>query len=125
MFIMVLRAFEHVVTAVDDGFKALECLNHEPFDLVITGLAMPGIDGEELARRIKERAPAQPILMFTGSQADLSHCANILDGFLRKTCRVADLLDQVATPHIASNALEATTAATSDTLGWQYRHEGD
>jgi CheY-like chemotaxis protein/anti-sigma regulatory factor (Ser/Thr protein kinase) len=38
----------------------------EPFDLVITDLGMPGMDGREVARTIKEISPRTPVVLLTG-----------------------------------------------------------
>ncbi len=46
--------------------EALHVLEREDFDVVVTDLVMPGIDGAELVRRIKERRPDQDVVMVTG-----------------------------------------------------------
>ena len=54
-----------VVTA-SSGEEALHVLEREDFDVVITDLVMPGIDGTELVQRIKQSLPDQEIVMVTG-----------------------------------------------------------
>jgi two-component system cell cycle response regulator len=54
------------VQTTSSGEEALHILEREDFDIVITDLVMPGIDGAELVRRIKERLPAQDVVMVTG-----------------------------------------------------------
>jgi CheY-like chemotaxis protein len=54
------------VTGATTGAEALNFFENQAWDIVITDRAMPGMDGEELARRIKERAPDMPILLITG-----------------------------------------------------------
>jgi DNA-binding NtrC family response regulator len=49
----------------EDGERALRLLDEEDFDLVITDLKMPGIDGMELLRRIKRDDPAVEVIMLT------------------------------------------------------------
>ena len=57
------------VALASSGEEALETLAQEPFDLMLTDLSMPGIDGMELVKRIRggEIAPVQdlPIVMVT------------------------------------------------------------
>jgi FixJ family two-component response regulator len=53
---------ETVASAED----ALERLAQASFDLVITDLVMPGIDGTELVRRIKAQKPEQEVIVATG-----------------------------------------------------------
>jgi CheY-like chemotaxis protein len=48
-----LRAFGHEPTGVADGAAALKAAHGGDFALVLTDVLMPGIDGYELARRLK------------------------------------------------------------------------
>lgn len=54
-----------VVTA-SSGEEALHVLEREDFEVVLTDLVMPGIDGTQLVERIKLRWPDQEIVMVTG-----------------------------------------------------------
>jgi CheY-like chemotaxis protein len=55
----------HSVKTAATGAEALACLEAASFDLVITDYAMPQMKGDELARRIKARDPATPVVMIT------------------------------------------------------------
>ena len=46
-----------------DGTTALGLLEREPVDLVLLDIVMPGVDGLEILRRIKERRPSLPVVM--------------------------------------------------------------
>ena len=48
------------------GEEALHVLEREDFDVIVTDLVMPGIDGAELVRLVKERRPEQAVIMVTG-----------------------------------------------------------
>ncbi len=54
------------VTLVQDGLQALELAQRESFDLVLTDLNLPGIDGFELTRALKKAFPRLPVLAATG-----------------------------------------------------------
>ncbi|MCC5876114.1 MAG: PAS domain-containing protein [Candidatus Sumerlaeia bacterium] len=59
------------VTATVSGMDALEEFrqareNQAPFDLVISDLGMPGMDGFQLARKIKELSAGTPFILLTG-----------------------------------------------------------
>ena len=54
------------VQTASSGEEALHILEREDFEIVVTDLVMPGIDGSQLVQRIKERLPEQDIVMVTG-----------------------------------------------------------
>jgi DNA-binding response OmpR family regulator len=62
------RALErqgHVVTAVEDGYAALERLAEAEYDLVVSDVVMPGMDGIELALRVAQSWPEMPVLLMS------------------------------------------------------------
>ena len=54
------------VETFGSGALAIERMAENPFDLVITDLKMPGMDGIEVLRQIKSQQPDVPIVMITG-----------------------------------------------------------
>ncbi len=54
------------VRTVSNGEEALHVLEREDFDVVVSDLVMPGIDGSELVCSIKQRWPDQEIIIVTG-----------------------------------------------------------
>lgn len=61
-----LRGDGHRVRTVASGAEALDLLDRERFNLVITDRAMPGMSGDLLAAAVKRRVPTLPVLMLTG-----------------------------------------------------------
>jgi CheY-like chemotaxis protein len=57
---------EHTVVETNNGAEAFSLFSRGRFDLVMTDLEIPFMKGNELAARIKQVAPGQPILMITG-----------------------------------------------------------
>ena len=53
------------VTAAADGPSALERLEAEPFELLLTDQRMPGIDGLELLERVRKLQPKLPVVLMT------------------------------------------------------------
>jgi CheY-like chemotaxis protein len=67
----------HAVTAVDDGLQALEALEEAEFDILITDIVMPGLDGIALALKVARDRPNLPILMMTGYSAERQRAHNM------------------------------------------------
>ncbi len=66
------RALEragYAVTAVDRGTAALPLIETEPFDLLLTDIVMPEMDGIELAQKASDIAPAMRVMFITGFAA--------------------------------------------------------
>lgn len=62
---MTLELARHHVVGVDGGPHALEALEREVFDLVISDLRMQPMDGLELLGEIRSRIPQLPVLLMT------------------------------------------------------------
>lgn len=93
-----LKRAGHDVKAYEDGDTALGALEGEVFDLLLTDIQMPGIDGIELARRGAELDPAMKIVFITGFAAvALSNKSNTPVGakILSKPFHLRELVDEV------------------------------
>lgn len=53
------------VDTVDNAESALEMLDKGNYDIIITDIILPGIDGIELLKRIKEKLPDQTVIIIT------------------------------------------------------------
>ncbi len=67
----------HQVTVVDDGVQALEVLGGAEFDLLITDIVMPGLDGIGLALKVARDYPRLPVLLMTGYSAERQRAHNL------------------------------------------------
>ncbi len=99
----------HTVTAADDGLRALEALNGSEFDLLITDIVMPGLDGIALALKVARDWPALPVLLMSGYSAERQRAHNLEELICRvitkpftlaQICRAAEetLADGGASP---------------------------
>ena len=62
---LLLRRRGHRTLSADGGQRGLDLLEEEGADLVITDLRMAQVDGMEVLRRVRERAPATDVLVIT------------------------------------------------------------
>ena len=66
------RALEragHQVIDCENGDDAIDALEHGPYDLLLTDIVMPEMDGIELARRATELDPDLKVMFITGFAA--------------------------------------------------------
>lgn len=72
MRVFLARSLErvgHDVCPVCDGFEALPHIANNNFDLLVTDIVMPGMDGLELARRASVEIPGLKVIFITGFAA--------------------------------------------------------
>jgi signal transduction histidine kinase/CheY-like chemotaxis protein len=97
----------HTVSAFSNGKDALAALATGDYDMIITDLGMPDMNGWEVAARAKEIAPHTPILLLTGWSDDLPPDRLKELGFaaiLNKPCRLSQLrrtIASVANDHVS------------------------
>jgi CheY-like chemotaxis protein len=62
----VLKRLGHEVTEAADGAAAIKQIEAETFDLVITDVIMPEVEGLEVVRAVRSRRPDCPIIAMSG-----------------------------------------------------------
>jgi CheY-like chemotaxis protein len=61
-----LKQFGYSVHVAHDGNAALQALERQSFELVVSDIVMAGAGGISLARTIRERKPELPVMLVTG-----------------------------------------------------------
>jgi CheY-like chemotaxis protein len=84
----------HQVRSVPDGSGALVALEREDFDLVLTDIVMPVMDGIALALKIAKEYPSLKVLMMTG-YADEKQRAHNLDLLIHNVVAKPFTLEQI------------------------------
>lgn len=56
----------HTVVATPNAKKAMNLIQDNEFELVITDLFMPGIKGWDVADKVKRKHPCTPVILITG-----------------------------------------------------------
>ena len=95
----VLSFEKHKVVTADGGQTGLEAFQAaldcgEAFDIVVTDLGMPNIDGRSVAQTIKTNSPATPVIMLTGWGTMLNERGDLptnVDAILSKPPRPTEL----------------------------------
>src|SRR5512146_2697430 len=67
----------HQVTRVADGLAALAALAAQPFDLLLTDIVMPQLDGIALALKASKDYPSMKILLMTGYAHERQRAHNL------------------------------------------------
>ena len=65
MFIRILNKHGYSAVGVSNGLLALDALDRDYFDLIITDIMMPEMDGFELVQQLRDVGNKIPILMIT------------------------------------------------------------
>jgi DNA-binding NtrC family response regulator len=68
----------YVVDCVNNAQEAIAVFHPVIHDLVVTGNTMPGMSGAEMARLIKTRSPATPIVMMADKLPADSSCVDLV-----------------------------------------------
>jgi DNA-binding NtrC family response regulator len=86
------------VVEANGGEQALELLTQFAFDVVLTDLRMPGVDGTQVIAAARQRYPAMAIIAWTGdntSEAAVDALKRGATDFIPKTSRFDELLHKV------------------------------
>lgn len=107
----------HEVVAVADGAEALYVLQKKtPFDLLLTDIVMPIMDGIALALKVSKDFPGLKVLMMTGYAAERQRAYN-LDMLIHDVIAKPFTLDEICekvTEALASDPAPHNPATTSD-----------
>ncbi len=132
--VALLARWGHRVTEVEDGLAALAAFQHGHYDLVLMDMMMPGMDGLETIRRIRDLEPPGthiPIIALTAHamQGDRERfLAAGADGYVAKPVRAERLLQEIArltTEPAAERMPERTAPPVFDRAEALSRIDGD
>jgi excisionase family DNA binding protein len=90
-----LSMADYDVDTAPDGPSALDRLNTTEYDLLITDLKMPGMDGLSVIREVRRRSSELPIVIITGYSTEASAIEAInlgVSGYLTKPFRLPRVL---------------------------------
>lgn len=91
LLVETLTAVGYSVVSASGGVEALQRLNEQTFDLLITDIKMPDIDGIQLSRRVRRHYANLPILFITGDADDEILATASPEGLLAKPFRISHI----------------------------------
>jgi putative nucleotidyltransferase with HDIG domain len=104
-----LRAFrnEWDMAFVASGLEALARLAEHPFDIIVSDMRMPGMNGAELLKEVMRRYPAMVRIVLSG-HADrelVSQCVGVAHQYISKPCEPEQLKAMIRNACILSGRL--------------------
>jgi len=109
-FNRVLSHEGYIVVTARNGVEALDKLNEGEYDVVYTDIKMPGMDGLELAEKVKARRSWTPVVIITGYGTEANEKR-------AKAAGVTAFLHKPLSPEmIETSAKEALEAALPETV---------
>ena len=136
LFSLVLTKNGYTVKGVSNGQEALDAMETEYYDLIISDIMMPVMDGYELVRQLREVGDKTPVLMITAKDAYDDMRQGFLSGvddymikpinvnemvlrvgaLLRRAQMVNDRRQSIGNTLLECDSLTVTTATESFTL---------
>ncbi len=98
LIVLNLQHGGYQVRAVADGTSAVAQQLAQPSDLLVLDLMMPGLDGLEVCKALRNKGQATPILMLTAKSTELDRVLGLelgADDYLTKPFSMAELLARV------------------------------
>lgn len=99
LLVEVLGQDGHVVTAERDGIAGRQRALSEPFDLILSDIGLPGLDGLGLARAVRAAGLTTPLVALTGRSSEDERMVGVtagFDGYLTKPISATALLREIA-----------------------------
>ena len=114
-----LRDDGNEVDVVYDGVDGLNAALTDKYDLIVLDLMLPGVDGLELCRTVRKRAPQVLILMLTAKSSELDRVVGLetgADDYLSKPFGIRELQARVKALLRRKERLAAAPTADTDEL---------
>lgn len=86
------------VVEAETGAQALASLDGGPFDIILLDISLPDMNGVEVLKRAKRRAPHAPVMMFSMYREDQYAVRSLkagAAGYLSKTVTAAQMIEAI------------------------------
>lgn len=112
-----LSTIGYSVVPAPGGSEALVILEQDTFDMVISDIRMPEVDGISLLNKVRRSYPGLPVLLITGVASDDIINKASPDGFLAKPFRIGhieELIESTLSKRSTSTKLKEQEAVAVD-----------
>ncbi|MDI1256680.1 MAG: response regulator [Flavobacterium sp.] len=95
----IIERYHHICVLADNGYDALELLQHEKFDIILMDINMPMINGYETSRRIRDFGITTPIIALTAfdkNEVEPQAILSGIDGVIIKPFDPSELFELIA-----------------------------
>ncbi|SNB44919.1 sigma-54 dependent transcriptional regulator [Geobacter sp. DSM 9736] len=109
--LLLLKGMKYVVKGAASGTEALRYLNTEQFEIVITDLFLPDINGIDILKKVKESSPATEVILITGHASAETAVSAMKEGafdYITKPLNIEELR------HIIAKAVEKNRLLTEN-----------
>jgi CheY-like chemotaxis protein len=106
-FKRVLSGKGYLVVAAENGQEALDRLKAEKFDAVFTDLRMPGMDGLQVAEKVRAAQPWTPVVIVTGYGSPASEAR-------ARACGVSEFLNKPLSPEMIEDSAEKAVRTVAE-----------
>ncbi len=124
----ILKNFFNSVDAVDDGDKALKLYQQNRYDIVLTDIRMPNMDGIELTKKIYEINPQQSIIILSAHD-ESKHLIPLINlgvsQFIKKPIDYQELIEALIKVSKALLNKEKNIYALSNTITFDTKYRYD
>lgn len=113
----VLKKSNYEVRIAHNGFQALEIVKSEHFDLIISDVRMPGMDGIETLNSIQTHSPMTRKIVVTGYASDSAPIQAIklgVDDYLNKPFEMQEFMDAVRRSLSRSDEIIKSEASSTE-----------
>jgi DNA-binding NtrC family response regulator len=101
----ILAETGYAVDSASDGFRAIEFLSAKSYDVIVSDIAMPGMDGIQFLRAVRDFDLDVPVILSTGNPALETAVRAVEEGAFRY------LFKRVCTPSHASSGNRSSCSA--------------
>ena len=116
----------YIVSIAASGQEAVVACDARSFDVVLLDIRMPGMDGLETLKRLKDSRPEQPVIMLTahGSVESAVEAGRLGAFFYVEKPSTPQVVDLLITKAIENNSLSQENKALKTQLKEKYDFEG-